>query len=180
MTRDALTTKLRIVFDAPLRATEERPNLNDWVYSGPALTHTIFKILLRFRERKTALVGDIEEAFLKIRVQEQDRNALSLWIDIFEKDDPKLLLYRFCRVVFGVNSSPFLLNAFLRHHIIQYSLDAEFVENLLNSFSVDDLVSVEREILRSDRCCTRNRRSAYQREVLIQGSGSRICPSSLD
>ena len=169
------------MFDAPLRASEERPNLNDCVYSGPALTPTIFKILLRFRERKTALVGDIEEAFLKIRVQEQDRNALrSLWIDIFEKDDPKLLMYRFCQVVFGVNSSPFLLNAFLRHHISQYSLDAEFVENLLYSFSVDDLVSVEREILRSDRCCTRNRRSAYQREVLTQGSGSPICPSSLD
>ena len=100
--RDALTTKLRIVFDASSRATKERPCLNDCLYSGPALTPTIFKILLRFRERKIALVGDIEKAFLNIRFQEQDRNVLRfLWIDRFEKEDPKLLLYRFCWVVFG-------------------------------------------------------------------------------
>ena len=50
--------------------------------------------------------------------------------------------------MFGVNSSPFLLNANLRHHI-QYSLDTEFVENLLNSFYVNDLVSGERTL---ERC----------------------------
>ena len=148
--RDALTTNLRIVFDASSRATSEDPSLNDCLYSGPALTPTIFKILLWFRERKIALVGDIEKAFLNIKVQEQDRNVLRfLWIDSLEKDDPELVLYRFCRVVFGVNSSAFLLNATLRHHISQYSLDAEFVENLLNSFYVDDLVSGERNL---ERC----------------------------
>ena len=55
----------------------------------------------------------------------------------------------FCWFVFGVNSSPFLLNATLRHHIRQYSLNPEFVENLLNSFFVDDLVSGERNL---ERC----------------------------
>ena len=41
------------------------------------------------------------------------------------------------------------VHATLRHHISQYSLDAEFVENLLNSFSVDDLVSGERNLEKS-------------------------------
>ena len=148
--RDALTTKLRIVFDASSRATNEGPSLNDCLYSGPSLTPIIFKIRLRFRERKIALVGDIEKAFLNIKVQEQDRNVLRfLWIDSLQKDDPEIVLYRFCRVVFGVNSSPFLLNATLRYHISQYSLDAQFVENLLNSFFIDDLVSGERNL---ERC----------------------------
>lgn len=35
--RDALTTKLRIVFDASSKATSESPSLNDCLYSGPAL-----------------------------------------------------------------------------------------------------------------------------------------------
>lgn len=74
--RDALITKLRIVFDATSRATSESPSLNDCLYSGPALTPTIFKIFFWFRGRKIALVGDIEKAFLNIRVQEQDRNVL--------------------------------------------------------------------------------------------------------
>ena len=106
--RDALTTKLRIVFDASSKAKRESPSLNDCLYSGPALTPTIFKILLRFSERKIALVGDIEKAFLNIGVHEQDRDVLRfLWVDSLEKEDPGLVLYRFCRVVFGVNSSTF-------------------------------------------------------------------------
>ena len=46
------------------------------------------------------------------------------------------------RVVFGVNSSPFLLNAVIRHHISQYEkVDPQFVECLISSFFVDDLVT---------------------------------------
>ena len=145
--RDAISTKLRIVFDASSKATSNSPSLNDCPYSGPALTPTIFKILLRFRERKIALVGDIEKAFLNIGVHEEDRDALRfLWVDSVEKEDPELVLYRFCRVVFGVNSSPFLLNATLQHHISQYSSDPELVENLPNSFYVDDLVYGEGDL----------------------------------
>ena len=130
--RDSMSTKLRIVFDASSKATSNSPSLNDCLCSGPALTPTIFKILLRFRERKIALVADIEKAFLNIGVHEEDRDALRfLWVDNLEKEDPELVLYRFCRVVFGVNSSPFLLNATLQHHISQYSSDPEFVVNLL-------------------------------------------------
>ena len=134
--RDALTTKLRIMFDASLKATRESPSSNDCLYSGPALTPTIFKILLRFRERKIALVGDVDKAFLNIGVREQDRDVLRfLWIDSLDKEDPGLVSYRFCRVVFGVNLSPFMGNAtLLQHRISQYTLDPEFVENLLNAF----------------------------------------------
>ena len=148
--RDALTTKLRVVFDASSKATKDSPSLNDCLYSGPSLTSTIFKILLRFRERKIALVGDIEKAFLNVRIREEDREALQfIWVDSLTEDDPGLVLYRFCRVVFGVNASPFLLNASLRHHISQYNADPEFVENLLNSFYVDDLVSGEESVERA-------------------------------
>ena len=53
-------------------------------------------------------------------------------------------MYRFCRVVFGLNASPFLLNATLWHHISKYnSIDPEFVRKLLDSFYVDDLVAGE-------------------------------------
>ena len=125
--RDALTTKLRIVFDASSKAKRESPSLNDCLYSGPALTPTIFEILLRFSEKKIALVGDIEKAFLNIGAREQDHDVLRfLWVDSLEKEAPGLVLYRFCRVVFGVNSSPFLLNATLQYHISQYSSDPEF------------------------------------------------------
>ena len=142
--RDALTTKLRIVFDASSRATKESASLNDCQYSGPALTPTVFKILLRFRDRKIALVWDIEKAFLNISVQEHDRDVLRfLWIDSFEKDDPKFLILSRC-VWCQFKSIP--VKCYPQHHISQYSLDAKFVENLLNSFYVDDLASGERNL----------------------------------
>ena len=145
--RDALATKLRVVFDGSSKATIDSPILNDCLYSGPALTPTIFQILLRFREKRIALVSDIKKAFLNIRVSDQDRDVLrSPWVDSLERDDPGLVLYRFCHVVFGVNASPFLLNATLKHHISQHQADPEFVEDLLNSFYVDDLVSGEKHL----------------------------------
>ena len=148
--RDALTTKLRVVFDASSKATIDSPSLNGCLYSGPALTPTIFKILLQFREKRIALVADIEKAFLNIRVSDQERDVLRfLRVDSLERDDPGLVLYRFRRVVFGVNASPFLLNATLKHHISQYQADPEFVENLLNSFYADDLVLGEKNLEKS-------------------------------
>ena len=49
---------------------------------------------------------------------------------------------RFTRVVFGVCSSPFLLNSTIRYHLEKYrSSHTELVENLINSFYVDDVVT---------------------------------------
>ena len=145
--KEAETTKLRVVFDASAKANPESPSLNECLHAGPALAPVIFDILLRFRERKIALVGDIEKAFLNIGVQETDRDVLRfLWVDSVTEEDPALVAYRFARVVFGVNASPFLLNATLRHHIKKYDSDPTFVRNLLHSFYVDDLVSGDSDL----------------------------------
>ena len=45
-------------------------------------------------------------------------------------------------MVFGVNCSPFILNAVLRHHIEKYrNVDPDFCDRLSQSFYVDDLVT---------------------------------------
>ena len=65
-----------------------------------------------------------------------------LWIDDILKDNPQLVVMRFARVVFGVNSSPFLLNATIRHHLSFYaSSDPDFMEDVLRSLYVDNLAS---------------------------------------
>ena len=64
-----------------------------------------------------------------------------LWIEDIECETPRISVLHFAQVVFGVASSPFLLNATIRHHIQGYyqADDLSFVAKFLNSIYVDDL-----------------------------------------
>ena len=89
------------------------------------------------------MTADIEKAFLMIAVNERDRDVLRfIWVDDITKDEPKLQIYRFTRVVFGVSSSPFLLNATVKFHLENFiESHKAVVEHLLQSTYVDDIVS---------------------------------------
>ena len=141
---DRETTKLRVVYDASAKSNKgEDPSLNDCLYAGPALTPLIFDILLRFRTNKVAVTADIEKAFLNISIAPEHRDYLRfLWIKDPQSETPEMQVLRFARVVFGVTSSPFILNATIRHHVNQYNeKDPEFVKEVLQSLYVDDYVS---------------------------------------
>ena len=112
--KDKSTTKLRILYDAS--AKTEGPSLNDCLYAGPSFGQRILDILIRFRLHRIALIADIEKAFLMISVAEEDRDVLRfLWLDDINSQLPRIQVLRFARVAFGVASSPFLLNATLKH-----------------------------------------------------------------
>ena len=76
-----------------------------------------------------------------ISIFEPDRDALRfLWVDDINKESAETVVLRFARVVFGVLSSPFLLNATIRHHLKKYAdIHPEFVEAFLRSVYVDDV-----------------------------------------
>lgn len=143
--KEASTTKLRVVYDASAKSGKESAPLNDCLHKGPSLTPLLFDILLRFREKRVALIGDILKAFLNIEVDKEDRDFLRfLWLDGVSDPSSEIVVYRFCRVVFGLNASPFLLNATLRHHMSKFKgEDPEFVRRMIESFYVDDLVTGE-------------------------------------
>ena len=68
-----------------------------------------FAHLLKSRWLNVALVSDVEKAFHMITSDEKDRDALQfLWINDIYATDPKLVCYRFTKVVFCLNCSPFL------------------------------------------------------------------------
>ena len=120
--RDAETTKLRIVYDASSKATKTEISMNDCLHTGPSLNPLLFDILVRFRENKIALVGDIEKAFLNVAVDEKDRDSLRfLWVEDIRDHNLNIAVYRFCSVVFGLNASPFLLNGTIRHHLATFA-----------------------------------------------------------
>ena len=103
--KDAVTTKVRIVYDASSKESKLGTSLNDCLHVGPSLNPLLYNILLRFRENRIALVGDIEKAFLNVEVDEADRDCLRfLWVSNVEGGNFETLVYRFCRVVFGLNA----------------------------------------------------------------------------
>ena len=111
------TTKVRIAFDASLKVRDEL-SLNNCLYSGPCLLPAIHDILLRFRLGKIGSVSDIKQAFLNIAIAEEHRNLLRfLWYENFDADDPDVIILRFTRVLFGLTSSPFLLNGTISTHV---------------------------------------------------------------
>ena len=140
--KDALTTKVRIVYDGSAKQSVNTPSLNNCLETGPSLVPMIFDILVHFRCYKIPLVADVQQAFHQICVNREDVDYLRfLWVDDILSDDPKLIL-RFLRVIFCLNCSPFLLSGTLQHHISQYRFeDPQLVAKLLKSIYVDDLVS---------------------------------------
>lgn len=137
------TTKLRIVNDASSHA-KNSPSLNDCMESGPNLLPELFKILVRFRQHRIGVTGDVEKAFHQILVAESDRDALRFfWIKGLSGPERKeWVVYRFTRIPFGCTASPFLLAATIKYHIKKYSESHPLAYATLNrDLYVDDLVS---------------------------------------
>ena len=58
-----------------------------------------------------------------VSVCERDRDSLRfLWVTNPDDENPEMTTFRFTRVIFGVSSSPFLLNATINHHLETYKL----------------------------------------------------------
>ena len=81
------------------------------------------------------MTSDIEKAFLQISVDKGDWDYLRfLWFyDVFS-EAPRIVRNRFARVVFGVTSSPILLNSTIRKHMGNYEFDKKFERKVLDSF----------------------------------------------
>ena len=57
-----------------------------------------------------------------VSVEPKDCDVLRyLWVKDVTVDEPEIVTLRFSRVVFGVSSSPFLLNVTLQYHVKKYA-----------------------------------------------------------
>ena len=139
---DRSTTKLRVVYDASSKQ-KGQVSLNECLLPGPPLTPLILDILLRFRLNQTVLVGDLEKAFLNVEIKPEERNLLRfLWVDNVDSPSPQVQTLKFNRLVFGLVSSPFILNATLKNHLLKYEgEDPQRVNDVFNSLHIDDYAS---------------------------------------
>ena len=141
----AESTKLRIVYDCSAKSHSQVPSLNDCLEVGPSLQPMIFDILLRNRLNFLCITGDIQKAFLQIKVDPKDRDALRLlWYE--NLDSITVQQYRFTRVIFGSGLSPYTLGATLQKHVSQYAEKyPTTTDELLKNTYVDDVQSGGRQ-----------------------------------
>ena len=118
-------------------------SLNDCLERGPNTTPHIFDILLKFRGYPIDIVADVEKAFHQIVVSPKDRNMLRLlWFENIVMQNPQIIQYRFCRLVFGLTPSPAILNETIHHHVTRYLLIEPMIAEILASgFYVDNFAS---------------------------------------
>ena len=141
LTPERNTTKCRIVYDASSKATPQHNSLNDTLLRGPVILPAIIGLLIQFRMYQFALIADVEKAFLQVSLQSSQRDITRfLWIKNVDAplDDENLVTYRFCRVPFGMTSSPFLLGGTIQHHLLQKN--NAILQEVCHHIYVDNLV----------------------------------------
>ncbi|XP_017877686.1 uncharacterized protein LOC108623602, partial [Ceratina calcarata] len=122
------TTTTRPIYNASVEG-KGLPSLNSCLEKGPNLIELVAAILLRFREGCLGVIADIRRAFVQISIHPAERDFLRFfWYD----DEGKVIVYRHCRVVFGVCSSPFILGAIINLHL----------SSVLNSFSGNSITEI--------------------------------------
>ena len=89
------------------------------------------------------LLGDIEKAFLQVSLREEDRDAFRFLFNVNGKEEH----FRFPRVPFGADASPFMPAATLQHHYdCQQEELKETVKVLNESTFVDHLMRTSHDV----------------------------------
>ena len=137
----AESTKLRIVYDASARASEKAPSLNECLHAGTPLQNKLWAVLMRVRFHPVALTGDIKQAFLQVRIREEDKDAMRFdWITDLQSRRVETL--QFTRALFGLGPSPFLLGGVIKQHLETYRAEfPDLVRQIEKSLYIDDLIS---------------------------------------
>ena len=144
--KDSPTTPIRIVFDCSCRQSASHPSLNDCLEIGVPCSNDLCAILIRFRLYQFGISGDIEKAFLNIRLHPDDRNYTRFfWLSNPADPSSGFRTYRFKVIPFGAASSPFILNAVIQHHLKRHSTTVSrdmqvnlYVDNVITGCDTED------------------------------------------
>ena len=110
------------------------------MYAGPPLQNKLWDVLVHQRGYPVVVSGDIQKAFLQVRVRENERDALRFYWR--SEEDSQLETLRFTRVLFGLAPSPFLLAGVIEQHLNSWEERyPNIVAELRKSLYVDDLLT---------------------------------------
>lgn len=127
--------KLRLVFD--FAAKVNGTCLNNYLLTGPDLYNSLWGIMLRFRENKIVIIGDIKDMFLRVKIRQQDQHVLRfLWQ---ESPSAPIKTCIMQSLPFGGTCSPFIAQYIKNKNASKYDdLYPEAVQVIVNSHYMDD------------------------------------------
>ena len=141
----ATSTKVRMVFVASSKPSREAYAAIECMNPGPALQPLLWDTLIRSRMAPVCVVGDVTKSFLQIERHPDDRDAFRF---LYSMKDGEEVHFRFCRLPFGGESSPFVLGRVFQHHLGTIGRDETMEKQLIeNTYvgSVMGLVSNEEQ-----------------------------------
>ena len=83
--------------------------------------------------------GGVKKAFLQVELDKSDRDAFRF---IYKPRNSTEKHYRFCRVLFGGESSPFMLGGVVKHHLETSDGDESVRESLKENTYVDNVMGL--------------------------------------
>ena len=136
---EAISTKVRMVFDASAKPSLEDYSINECMNPGPPTQPLLWDILIRSRMAPVCIIGDVEKAFLQVELDVSDRDAFRF---LFKSKEGIEKHYRFCRVPFGGESSPFILGGVIQYHLETVQGDDGVKEALKENTYVDNVMGL--------------------------------------
>ena len=146
---DKVTTRCRVVFDGSA-SDGVQMSLNESLLVGPSMNPDIIDLLLNFRTHEIGLSADIEKAYLRVFIRQDDRPFLRfLWVENDDTKNGKIVEYQMKVIPFGLACSAFLLGFVLRVHLSKFRNEQEYWSKLTDHFYVDDLLTGESDVNRA-------------------------------
>ena len=140
MEQSSETTKLQIIYDASAKLTKESPYLNECLEVSPALQNMLCNVSAWCRLKPVAKTGDLKQAFLQIRINEDDRDALRFHC-IIDREILEAVVLLFTGLMFGLSPSPFELEGTIKYHLERYEQDQpQTIIELKQNMYVDDVI----------------------------------------
>ncbi|KAL0829582.1 hypothetical protein ABMA28_003093 [Loxostege sticticalis] len=135
--QESESTKLRVVFDGSAPSSTGL-SLNDILRVGPSIQDSLFSILIRARQYKFLLTGDIEKMYRQVLVAEKNRDLQRI---LWREDESKpIQIFKLNTITYGTASASYLSTRCLWE--LGEEQDDELIKTIIQKdFYVDDLIT---------------------------------------